>query len=359
MVGRGIDQILPHASDPQIHEPYVTDAREYVRLAEARNGAIAKPVSYSYIWGDALGELQSTPTDVHVVNLETSITTSDDYWKGKGINYRMHPANVPCLTAASIGCCVLANNHVLDWGHAGLEETLRSLHEAGIQTAGAGRSKEKAAKPGVIGLSSGRRVLIFAYASETSGTPRAWAATSDRPGLNLLRGRLDEDFEHIAEDLAAFRRPGDIAVISIHWGSNWGYAITADDRQLAHRLIDEAGADVVYGHSSHHRKGIEKHSGKLVLYGCGDLLNDYEGIPGQERYRGDLTVIYLATLAGATGKLMDLEMVPMRIRKFSLNHASQEDVAWLQKRLDEECRKLGGKVEASLEGRLALRFCGS
>jgi poly-gamma-glutamate synthesis protein (capsule biosynthesis protein) len=359
MAGRGIDQIFPQASDPRIYEPCVTDAREYVRLAEARNGPIAKPASYSYVWGDALGELQRTPADVRVVNLETSITTSPDYWKGKGINYRMHPGNVACLSAAAIDCCVVANNHILDWGYAGLEETLQSLQRAGIQAAGAARNREEAAAPAAIGLSSGRRVLVFAYASETSGTPRAWAATSDRPGLNLLRGPLDADYGHIAEHLAAFRRPGDIAVISIHWGSNWGYGITPDDKQLAHRLIDEAGADVVYGHSSHHAKGIEAHAGKLVLYGCGDFLNDYEGISGQERYRGDLSVMYFATLDGATGKLIDLEMIPMHIRKLRLSHASDADVTWLRGRLDRECRRLGGRVEARDDGRLVLVFPGS
>jgi hypothetical protein len=43
------------------------------------------------------------------------------------INYRMSPENAPCLTAAGLDCCVLANNHVLDWGPAGLIETLDVL----------------------------------------------------------------------------------------------------------------------------------------------------------------------------------------------------------------------------------------
>jgi poly-gamma-glutamate capsule biosynthesis protein CapA/YwtB (metallophosphatase superfamily) len=58
MTGRGIDQILPHPSDPQIHEAFVSDARTYVALAEEVNGPIPQPVELSYIWGDALAELQ-------------------------------------------------------------------------------------------------------------------------------------------------------------------------------------------------------------------------------------------------------------------------------------------------------------
>ncbi len=83
MTGRGVDQILRHPSGHQLFEPYVRDARDYVQLAEARNGPIAKPVTGSYIWGDALAELDRVAPAVRIINLETSITTSDAYWKGK------------------------------------------------------------------------------------------------------------------------------------------------------------------------------------------------------------------------------------------------------------------------------------
>src|SRR5438093_915713 len=81
MTGRGIDQVLPHPSNPVLYEHWVHDARDYVRLAEAANGPIPKPVALDYIWGDALGELQraqAAPSaaaggDLRIINLETSI----------------------------------------------------------------------------------------------------------------------------------------------------------------------------------------------------------------------------------------------------------------------------------------------
>src|SRR6516164_7910981 len=118
MTGRGIDQILPHPNAPALHEPSMLSARDYVRLAEAKNGPIARPVEFAYIWGDALAELERRHPDVRIINLETAITTSGA-WIPKGINYRMHPDNTPCLTAAGINCCVLANNHTLDYGTLG------------------------------------------------------------------------------------------------------------------------------------------------------------------------------------------------------------------------------------------------
>jgi poly-gamma-glutamate synthesis protein (capsule biosynthesis protein) len=105
--------------------------------------------------GDALGELQAVAPAARIVNLEVSITRSAEYWPGKGINYRMHPANVACLTAARIDVCALANNHVLDYGHAGLEETLATLAGAGVQTAGAGASLAAAQRPAIAGPPGG------------------------------------------------------------------------------------------------------------------------------------------------------------------------------------------------------------
>lgn len=74
MTGRGIDQVLPYPGNPQIHEPYVRDARRYVKPAEAANGPITKPVNFAYIWGDALEILERMAPDVKIINLETSIT---------------------------------------------------------------------------------------------------------------------------------------------------------------------------------------------------------------------------------------------------------------------------------------------
>ena len=132
MTGRGIDQILPYSVDPHLYEPYVRDARRYVELAERANGPIPRPVDYDYIWGDALAELARFQPDLRLINLETSITTSESQWEGKAIHYRMHPANIPCLTAAGVDGCALANNHVLDWGYPGLAETRETLAAVGV-----------------------------------------------------------------------------------------------------------------------------------------------------------------------------------------------------------------------------------
>ncbi len=345
MTGRGIDQVLPHPGDPSLYEPYIRDARGYVQLAERANGPIPRPVDFAYIWGDALQVLASAAPDVRVINLETAVTRSDEYWPGKGINYRMTPDNVACIAAAHIDCCVLANNHVLDWGYSGLADTLHSLQAAGLHTAGAGRNRHQAEAPAIIEVAGRARVILFAFGATSSGIPRAWAATGTRPGVNLLRDFSPATVGRIGAQVAAVKRPGDVAVASIHWGGNWGYAIADEHRSFAHRLIDAAGIDVIHGHSSHHAKGIELYQGRPIIYGCGDFLNDYEGIHGHEEFRGDLALIYLVEMDTGSGRLAGLEMVPLQMRQFRLHRASEQDARWLAETLHREGAALNTSVQ--------------
>jgi len=356
MTGRGIDQVLPWPGDPRLHEPYVVNAKRYVEIAEQANGAIAKPVSFSYIWGDALRELQRMAPDVRIINLETSVTTSDDYWRGKGIHYRMHPKNVPCLTAAGINCCTLANNHVLDWGYQGLTQTLQTLHGANLKTAGAGLNVVEAREPALMEVKGKGRVIVFSFGMESSGVEWQMAAKANRPGVNLLADLSSKTISQINKQVQAVRQPGDIVVASIHWGGNWGYRIPREHIQFAHQLIDAAAVDVLHGHSSHHAVGIEIYKDKPIIYGCGDLLNDYEGISGYEEYRDDLALMYFLRITPASGKLVSFEMVPFQIRQFRLNRAAEEDAAWLQDMFNREGRRFNSRVKLSKDLHLSLEW---
>ena len=355
MTGRGIDQILPHPGDPQIREPYVISATHYVRLAESINGPIPRPVPFAYIWGEALAELAHIRPDARIINLETSITESRTLWP-KGINYRMSPANIPCITAAEIDVCSIANNHILDCRYPGLEETLETLKHAHVAFAGAGRNSAEAQAPAIKKIAGRGRVIVFGCASMTSGVPRDWAAGPARPGVNFLPDLSDQMADRIATQISNQKQPGDVVVASIHWGGNWGYRIAPDERSFAHRLIDTGAVDVLHGHSSHHAKAIEVYKGKLILYGCGDFLNDYEGIAGYEAYRDDLALMYLPTIEATTGDLVRLAAVPFRIKRFRLNRASLSDVMWVRGILSREGQPFGTRLDLMQETRLELSW---
>ena len=355
MTGRGIDQVLPHPSDPRLRENYVTSASTYVELAEAQNGSIPKPVGFTYVWGDSLSDLLRIGPDVRIVNLETSITRSSHAWP-KAVNYKMNPANISCLTAAGVDCCVLANNHVMDWGRSSLLETLDALSRDGIATAGAGRNLQEATTPAILQVPGKGRVLVFAFGSATSGIPLEWAATPEIAGINLLPDLSRRTAQSVGTELVGRKQPNDVIVASIHWGGNWGYGIPQEQIAFAHALIDEAACDIVHGHSSHHAKALEVYRGKLILYGCGDLLNDYEGISGNAEFRDDLALMYFPTISAASGRLARLVALPFKIERFRLRRASAPDSAWLCNLMSREGDRFGTKFALSDDGTIDVSW---
>jgi poly-gamma-glutamate capsule biosynthesis protein CapA/YwtB (metallophosphatase superfamily) len=356
MTGRGIDQVMPHPVSPELYESWVRDAGDYVGLAERVNGPIAAPVALDYIWGDALAEMERRAPDVRIVNLETAVTTAATPAPRKGIHYRMSPAHVGCLTAARIDACGLANNHVLDWGAPGLTETLATLHGAGVRTAGAGPDLAQAEAPAVLRTGADGRVLLYAWGTPSSGVPTDWAARDRLAGVALLTELDESAARRIAEQVTRARRPGDVVVVSLHWGENWVARVPVEHRRFARRLIELGAADIVHGHSSHHPLPAEVVAGKLVLYGCGDLINDYEGIESRGELRSDLGCLYFATVDRTSGRLQQLRIVPMQLRRFRLGAAGPDERAWLERLLHRGGASLGTRVEADRDGSWLLRW---
>jgi poly-gamma-glutamate capsule biosynthesis protein CapA/YwtB (metallophosphatase superfamily) len=353
MLGRGIDQILPHPGDPTLAEPALRDARDYVRLAERAHGSVPRPVDPTWPWGDALPVLAAAAPHVRIINLETSVTTSDDFAPGKHVHYRMSPANLPALSAVAPDACVLANNHVGDFGRRGLAETLDVLTRAGLRAAGAGCVATDAWRPAVLPLGDGRRILVFAVGALSSGIPQEWAATAHSPGVAVTE-LTEKAASWLAAEARRLREPSDMVVVSIHWGSNWGDEVPHRHRRFAHRLVD-AGVDLVHGHSSHHPRAIEIYRGHLILYGCGDLIDDYEGIGGYERFRPDLRLLYFAHVEADTGRLIELRMAPMQVDRLRLQRAEPTDTVWLADTLSRVSEGLAPPVVVTDGGMLVLQ----
>lgn len=351
MLGRGVDQVLAHPGDPALREAYLKDARSYVKLAESAHGPVPAPVGPAWPWGAALRVLRQAAPDARIVNLETSVTCGGAFAPGKEIHYRMHPANLPALAVVRPDVTVVANNHVMDFGRAGLLETLDALGRAGLRTAGAGRNADEAFAPAAVPLPGGRRLRVLAVGARTSGIPSEWAATADLPGVayvpELSGAAADAVVRHVQRD----GRAGDLTVVSVHWGSNWGFHVPREQVRFAHALVD-GGADVVHGHSSHHPRPLEVYRDRLILYGCGDFVDDYEGISSYEEYRGDLRLAYLVSLEAAGGRLAGLRMVPLRARRLRLEPASRADSVWLRTTLDRISGGVGVRLAA--DGSLAL-----
>jgi len=179
---------------------------------------------------------------------------------------------------------------------------------------------------------------------------------NNKPGVNLLPDLSENTVAHIKKQVNKIKRQGDIIVVSIHWGGNWGYNIAPKQTAFAHKLIDAAGVDLIHGHSSHHAIGIEVYKHKLILYGSGDFLNDYEGIQGHENYRGDLALMYFPSIDPMTGKFVRMQMIPMQIKHLKVNNASKKDTRWLKRILDREGKKFGTQVHQDKNNILTLEW---
>jgi poly-gamma-glutamate synthesis protein (capsule biosynthesis protein) len=193
---------------------------------------------------------------------------------------------------------------------------------------------------------------VFSVGTPSSGVPLEWAADEGRPGVAVLPDLTERTATELTARVSRVKRPGDVVVLSVHWGSNWGYAVASGQRRFAHRVID-GGVDLVYGHSSHHPRPIEVYRDRLILYGCGDLVDDYEGIAGYEQFRDDLRMLYLATLE--SGRLADLRIVPMQAHRMRLRSAGPEDCAWSSRVLDRLSRRYGVRVVVNQDGLLSIK----
>ncbi|GAM34486.1 polyglutamate biosynthesis protein [Talaromyces pinophilus] len=353
MLGRLIDQLYP------THVPSPNDER-HVRVFQARHASRLGFRNYTFEspWGTTL-PLLATEGDLNFINLETSITTHPIPWPDKVFNYRMHPANaIPILKAAKIDFACLANNHTLDFGTEGLVETIWTLKqhpatpaaatpkgEYRVAFAGAGETAQEAFAPAILSLPRksniqqemiGDRPSVLSASTLDSATPNhsihVYAATDhphawrDIPTFHFV-DYTPKSREHLkrliwkhspAPEIRSSESTPALKIFSFHWGPNYSWHPSTEIRQMAHFLIFECGIDIVHGHSSHHVQGIECPApGKLIIYGCGDFVDDYAI---NKEYRNDLGALYRVIVQEQSDhggvKPVRVEIFPTRITHF-------------------------------------------
>eukprot|EP01083_Nonionella_stella_P048284 129184_1 len=339
-------------------------------MAERKNGKLPPhdiTSSANYIWGDLMDALNTYAPDIKIINLETSVTTAEDPWPEKGINYRMNPQNVYVLKTLNTKrnlVCNLANNHVLDWGYDGLSETVSTLRDEDILFCGAGESASNAWEPAVVNVEAKCRVFIFGVGTKSSGCPTEWAATKRRSGIAMVdpynAKDVDVVMQNIKRKVDEYTRENplekdmkNIIILTIHWGGNWGYQISKHFIRFAHALIDYKGdvaIDLIHGHSSHHVKGFEIYKDKLIFYGAGDFLSDYEGITGNadhNAFHDDLSFMYFVDLDVESGRVEDVILRGSKVKQFQVNYAKHNELKWLQRTIMEQCEPFDVKLYES------------
>uniref|UniRef100_A0A7S4RXS8 Capsule synthesis protein CapA domain-containing protein n=1 Tax=Ditylum brightwellii TaxID=49249 RepID=A0A7S4RXS8_9STRA len=314
----------------------------------------------NYLWKDYRKLRIDPPPDIRLLNVESHITRSinkPDLPLWKGIRYHTHRDNLDTMIRpyaetthggefASPVVLSLANNHVIDYGRTALDsETLPALEKLqsvirNVSTVGIGRSWLDASKPAEFKCSD-TNVQVFAVSSGCSGTPTSWWANDEgKSGLVgipalVSKEAITDAVEIVKRVIDSHPCPKDkLRILSVHMGPNW--ALKGEDemdiacrRDFAHKVIDNCDVDIVYGHSSHHMRGMEVYKGKLILYGTGDIINDYEGFEnrGEDKYNR-LGGIFIADVDASSGKLKQLQIVPMFMNRLRLERYKKGSQIW-------------------------------
>lgn len=339
MLGRLIDQLFPL----HVHETSEANiVRSYLSSQpELRNYGPKSP------WGSTLPLLLSS--DLNIGNLETSATTYKIKWPNKMFNYRMHPANIDALKAARFDYVTLANNHTLDFSEEGLEETVQTVQGAGIAFAGAGLTHEEAVRPAVLHLRPSDKKSFIVHVWAAADHPSEWFNVPEFHHLDYSTRTCSRLKTLITEHEPSEEPPPALKIFSVHWGPNYSWNPSDDIQSLAHYLIDECGIDIIHGHSSHHIQGVEKYKGKLIIYGCGDFVDDYAVIPN---FRNNLSAVWRVCVAEVQSglELERLEVFPTRIQNFHAHQLEKEDAdhEWTRRKFRELCNVFGTNVREEL-----------
>ena len=273
-------------------------------------------------------------SDLAIGNLEMPFTERGAPLE-KLLNIRAVPEIANDLPAMGFDVVNLANNHTVDYGWAGLADTVHAVRAAGLQPVGVGANLAEAIEPVVLEV-SGRRVGVLGLSCLL---PTGMAATAQRPGLaplhvetgyevdpyyqmeepgdpSCLRIRTrvrGADLRRAVADVQRLRDRVDVLVVSVHWGYGSGEELAEYQQPLAHALV-EAGADVIHGHHPHAVHAVGFHLGRPIFYSLGTFVGQQIFLPAppavQSLWGGMSPDGYVARLRFAEHGRTAVEIVP-------------------------------------------------
>ena len=220
--------------------------------------------------------------DVAVVNLETAITARGTKPPGKEFAFRAPPSGLTALKMGGVDVASMANNHGMDYGREGLEDSLAASAATGLPLIGIGRNATEAYRPH-IAVAKGQRIAIIGATQVLDDSVRtAWTATDSQPGLASAK-----EVDRLTAAVQAARGQADTVVVVLHWGIEGQTCPSPAQSQLAQQLVD-AGADVIVGGHAHRLQGAGRLGSAFVAYGLGNFVFYTSAGPGTET--GVLTV---------------------------------------------------------------------
>lgn len=306
-----------------------------VMIGRLVNDYLKVTQDFSSIWGNTIETLKSS--DLLFINLECSLTKN----KIRGNKdspvffFRSELENVESLKEAGVNYCSLANNHTLDFGIDGLLETLRTLKDAEIVYAGAGK-KIKEAKNGADLRRGDLKIKIFSFTDNEPG----WEARKDKPGTFYLPIDVnDKRAKELFKNIQKAKQEKYFIIISAHWGPNMVRVPPSNHRSFAHKLID-SGCDIFHGHSSHVFQPIEIYKERVIFYDCGEMIDDYAIDPF---LRNDESFIFEVLIDEE--KIKNVVLIPILISNLQVNIVKGNKAENICSKMINLSQKFGTKAE--------------
>jgi Bacterial capsule synthesis protein PGA_cap len=294
---RGSGQAVTFAFAGDVHFPDQVDSEGGAPPAGAEPLASKLAADPTHVLAPIAPVLSSA--DLAMVNLETALTDRGEPVAGKNYHFRSSPESLAALKAAGVDVVNMANNHALDYGPVGMQDTFDAIAKSKLPVIGIGHDAAEAYKP-YRTVIKGQRIAIFSALDWLEpGLVAAWSATDTQPGLAFSIDRTQ-----LVAAVTAARPSVDTLVVFLHWGTEETHCASSEQEDLAHALLT-AGADIVVGSHAHRVFGAGKVGSSLVAYGLGNFV--YWREDGESGRSGVLQVT-------ATGREVDAySWVPARI----------------------------------------------
>lgn len=256
--------------------------------------------------------------DIVFGNLETPITPGREISTGEMI-FRSNPGTETALKDAGFNLLSLANNHTMNFGTKGLEDTFKYLKQAGINYVGAGENDQEAYRP-VYLETKGIKFAFLAYQNQKI-VPTSYGATASHAGTAFMNA------EKMTEAVKEAKQNADFVIVSMHAGDEYAAKPNSLQINFAHAAID-AGADLVIGHHPHVVQTMEEYKNKYIFYSLGNFI--FDQMWSQDTKRGLAIKIYFAK-----DKINGVSLLPVAIENYCQPRpANEKESAQILQRLD-------------------------
>lgn len=204
--------------------------------------------------------------DLAMVNLETAVTTHGHPVPGKRYTFRAPRTAFAALRGAGVDVVTMANNHAVDYGPAGLRDSLAAIHATRFPAVGIGRDSARAYRPWRTTVNGNRVAVLGATQVIDDNLITAWTARRHHAGLASAK-----NVSRMVHAVRNARRGADVVIVYLHWGREYHPCPLHRQRALARRLA-RAGADVIVGGHAHTPLGAGYLHGHYVDYGLGNFV---------------------------------------------------------------------------------------